>query len=232
MPGTIVLVDCHALDLTGNPVYGNPPDHTGRLASRLVLQPRPAARPDVPRGLDLEDTAFEALRDELSWTCWSQSKVGTKSMPACAPMSSSRARRSNQGERLRSRPSAVRQSKAKNSSGALEADGMWGWSPSMIGAIEAKSCPTLPSAPWANATSSPIKDSADRKAAHPLLEIGQPAVEGLTPLAQQAVGDVVLATKLSHRLRATQRRQHDLGLLPGGELPILPGLAQGVLLGA
>lgn len=34
----------------------------------------------------------------------------------------------------------------------------------------------------------------------------------LAPLPQQAVGDVVLAAQISHRLRSTQRREHDLGL--------------------
>jgi hypothetical protein len=47
----------------------------------------------------------------------------------------------------------------------------------------------------------------------------------LAPLAQQTVGNVVLATAFGHRLRATQRREHDLRLLLGGELPLLADLA-------
>ncbi|MCW3000560.1 MAG: transposase [Conexibacter sp.] len=43
--------------------------------------------------------------------------------------------------------------------------------------------------------------------------------ELLPPLAQQAVGDVVLTAQLRVGLGATQRREHDLGLLLRGELP-------------
>ena len=56
--------------------------------------------------------------------------------------------------------------------------------------------------------------------------LGAGGEELLAPLAQQAVGDVVLAAQLGHRLRSTQRREHDLGLLLRRELAVLPGLAQ------
>jgi hypothetical protein len=60
--------------------------------------------------------------------------------------------------------------------------------------------------------------------------LGPGREELLAPLAQQTVGDVVLATELGHRLGATQRREHDLGLLLGRELPVLADLAQRLLL--
>ena len=53
--------------------------------------------------------------------------------------------------------------------------------------------------------------------------------ELIAPLSEQAVGDVVLAAELSDGLRATQRREHDLGLLLRGELPVPTGLAQRIL---
>ena len=46
-----------------------------------------------------------------------------------------------------------------------------------------------------------------------LQALGAGGEELLAPLAQQAVGDVVLAAELRDRLRAAQRREHDLGLL-------------------
>jgi hypothetical protein len=48
----------------------------------------------------------------------------------------------------------------------------------------------------------------------------------LAPFPEQAVSDVVLAAKLGDRLRAAQRREHDLGLLLGGELPVPARVAQ------
>jgi hypothetical protein len=63
-----------------------------------------------------------------------------------------------------------------------------------------------------------------------LQALGSGGEELLTPLSQQTVGDVVLATELSHRFRATQRREHDLGLLLRGELPVLANLTQRRLL--
>src|SRR4051794_14630585 len=39
----------------------------------------------------------------------------------------------------------------------------------------------------------------------------------------------MLAAQLGHRLRAAQRREHDLGLLLRGELAVLTGLAQRIL---
>src|SRR5213078_106135 len=48
----------------------------------------------------------------------------------------------------------------------------------------------------------------------------------LAPLAQQALGDVVLTAELSDRTIATQRRQDDLELLLRRELPVLAVVAQ------
>src|SRR3954454_2508782 len=63
-----------------------------------------------------------------------------------------------------------------------------------------------------------------------LQALGAGGEELLAPFPQEAVGDLVLATELGHRLRATQRREHDLGLLLRGELPVLANLAQRRLL--
>jgi len=52
----------------------------------------------------------------------------------------------------------------------------------------------------------------------------------LTPPAQQRLGDIALARKLRDRLRALQRREHQLGLLLSRELPVLPSLRQQILL--
>jgi hypothetical protein len=51
----------------------------------------------------------------------------------------------------------------------------------------------------------------------------------VAPLAQQALGDVVLAAQLGDRTVATERGQHDLDLLLGRELPVLAVVAQHVL---
>jgi hypothetical protein len=63
-----------------------------------------------------------------------------------------------------------------------------------------------------------------------LQALGSGGEELLAPFPEEAVGDVVLATELGHRLRAAQRREHDLGLLLRGELPVLANLAQRRLL--
>src|SRR3954469_23592743 len=60
--------------------------------------------------------------------------------------------------------------------------------------------------------------------------LGAGGEELLAPLAQQALGDVVLATELRDRLGAAQRREHQLGLLLRAELPVAAGLAHGLLL--
>jgi hypothetical protein len=59
--------------------------------------------------------------------------------------------------------------------------------------------------------------------------LGARREELLTPLPEQAVGDLMLAAQLGQRLRAAQRREHDLGLLLRRELPVLTGLAQRIL---
>src|SRR5262249_32832234 len=48
----------------------------------------------------------------------------------------------------------------------------------------------------------------------------------LAPPAQQALGDLALAAELRDRAVAAKRRQHDLELLLGRELPVLALLAQ------
>ena len=63
-----------------------------------------------------------------------------------------------------------------------------------------------------------------------LQALGSGGEELLAPFPEDAVGDVVLATELGHRLRATQRREHNLGLLLRGELPVPADLAQRRLL--
>jgi hypothetical protein len=68
--------------------------------------------------------------------------------------------------------------------------------------------------------------SASVRSVFALQALGAGGQKPLAPLPEQAVGDVVLATQLGHRLGPAQRRQHDLGLLLGGQLAVLPHLAQ------
>lgn len=69
-----------------------------------------------------------------------------------------------------------------------------------------------------------------QRAVLPRLEPLRRRLQGLlAPLAQQALGDVVLAAQLGDRAVAAKRRQHDLELLLRRELPVLAVVAQRVL---
>ena len=67
----------------------------------------------------------------------------------------------------------------------------------------------------------PRSSSASVRSVFAVQPLGAGGKKLLAPLSEQAVGDVVLTAELGDRLRAAQRREHQLGLLLRRELRYL-----------